>query len=184
MRHALRALELDRLVLVPAHTSPFKPAAPDPGPEHRLHMCAALVRAESGASACSLEIVRGGISYTVDTLSAIHASHPDAELTFIVGADTARTLPDWREPGRLLELARVAVAERKGTEREEVLASLRSLAAEPRVRLIEMAPIEVSSTQVRMRAARGEPIEELVGADVARYIDEQRLYREADGAAA
>ena len=57
-----------------------------------------------------------GPSYTADTLSEIHASHPEAELTFVMGADTALTLPGWRDPGRVLELARLAVARRPGSD--------------------------------------------------------------------
>jgi nicotinate-nucleotide adenylyltransferase len=168
---------------MPAHTSPFKPSAPDPGPEQRLHMCGVLVEGEPGLSVCSLEVARGGISYTVDTLSAIHASHPDAELTFIVGADTARTLPAWRAPGRLLELARVAVAQREGTDRSEVLDSLHSLDASERVTFLEMPIVDVSSSAARLRASRGEPIEDLVGPAVASYVEEERFYRDLDGAA-
>jgi nicotinate-nucleotide adenylyltransferase len=172
------------VVLMPAHTSPFKPSAPDPGPEHRMHMCGALVASQPGVSVCSLEVARGGVSYTADTLSAIHASHPDAELTFIVGADTVRTLPRWRAPGRVVELARLAVAQRSGTERGQVLDSLRSLNGAQRVSFLAMPVIDVSSSEVRLRAARGEPIADLVGAGVARYIEEQRLYSKPDGAAA
>jgi nicotinate-nucleotide adenylyltransferase len=170
---------------MPAHTSPHKAAAPDPGPEHRLRMCELLVRHSPGISACALELERGGTSFTVDTLSAIHASHPDAELTFIVGADTASTLPAWREPARLLELADLAVAARAGTSRQDVLRTLASvspgLADEPAtaaVSFLELPVIEISSSAARQRAAMGEPIEDLVGADVASYVAEQRLYRE------
>jgi nicotinate-nucleotide adenylyltransferase len=168
---------------MPANTSPFKSSAPDPGPEQRLHMCGVIVGDEPGVSACSLEIARGGISYTVDTLSAIHASHPDAELTFIVGADTARTLPQWREPRRLLELAKVAVAEREGTDRAEVLDSLRSIDASERVSFLSMPVVDVSSSEVRLRALRGEAVDDLVGAGLARYIEEEGFYRELHGAA-
>jgi nicotinate-nucleotide adenylyltransferase len=192
---------------MPAHTSPFKPAAPDPGPAHRLHMCRLLVAHLQRVSVCELEIERGGASYTVDTLSAIHASHPDAELTFIVGADTASTLPAWREPGRVLALAQLAVAAREGADRAQVLASLAPLGAAlrtadgrdpagglgvagtaraasraPRVRFLEMPVVDVSSSEVRRRVARGEPVDELVGAGVARYIEAQGLYRDAHGA--
>ncbi len=79
---------------MPAHTPAHKQPEGDPGPRHRLRMSQLLVDEADGLSACPLEIERGGVSYTVDTLNAIHASHPDAELTFIVGADTARTLAD------------------------------------------------------------------------------------------
>jgi nicotinate-nucleotide adenylyltransferase len=168
---------------MPAHASPFKPSAPDPGPEQRLHMCGVLIGGEPGLSVCSAEIARGGISYTVDTLSAIHASHPDAELTFVVGADTARTLPAWREPGRVLELANLAVAERAGTDRAEVLDSLRPLGAAEHVSFMSMPIVDVSSSEVRLRASRGEAIEQLVGRGLARYIEAQRFYRQLDGAA-
>jgi nicotinate-nucleotide adenylyltransferase len=177
---------------MPAHTSPFKTAAPDPGAEHRLRMCELLVRDAPGVSACPLEVNRGGTSFSVDTLSAIHASHPDAELTFIVGADTASTLPAWREPARLLELADLAVAGRAGTTREDVLRTLAAVspvhagagAERPAgVRFLELPVIDISSTDVRRHAARGEPIEDLVGAEVASYVAEHRLYREhAEGA--
>jgi len=184
-RHALEALALQRVVLMPAHTSPLKPAAPDPGPEHRLRMCALLVRDTPGVSVCALEIERGGRSYTVDTLTAIHASHPDAELTFIAGADSARTLPAWREPVKILELAQLAVAARPGSSRADVLAAVTALPGAgqearertaARVHFLEMPLVEVSSSQVRARAARGEPIADLVGQPVAGYIEEHRLY--------
>ena len=172
---------------MPAHTSPRKAAAPDPGPGHRLRMCELLVRHSPGIEACALELERGGTSFTVDTLSAIHASHPDAELTFIVGADTASTLPAWREPARLLELADLAVAHRTGTTRQEVLSTLASVRPDDAgeaaggsagITFLELPVLDISSSAARRRAALGEPIEDLVGADVARYIAEQRLYRE------
>ena len=181
-RFAREQLGLERVALTPAHTSPFKRAAADPGPEHRLRMCALLVDGEPGLSACALEINRGGVSYTVDTLTAIHASNPDAELTFIVGADTASTLPDWREPERVLSLAGLAVAAREGTSRTDVLARLRSIGSgagsngrEP-VLFLDMPVVDVSSSQARERAAAGGPLAPLVGVSVAAYIAEHGLY--------
>ena len=90
-----------------AHPAAQGRASDDPGPlEHRLRdVRAAAADGAPAVAVCALEIERGGPSYTVDTLRSIHASHPDAELTFIVGADTASTLPTWREPQELLELA-------------------------------------------------------------------------------
>ena len=135
---------------------------------------------------CALEIERGGPSYTVDTLQAIHSSHPDAQLTFILGADTASTLPSWREPARVLELADLAVAARTGSDRDGVLDTVAPLLAAglarardsrpAGVRFLHMPTIEVSSSMVRERAAGGAPIEELVGGAVARYIHEHGLY--------
>lgn len=176
-RHALAELELGRVALIPARFPPHKAAGEDPGCEHRLRMCQLLVEGTDGLSVCSLEIERDGPSYTVDTLDAIHASHPDAELTFIVGADTASTLPAWREPGKLFELARFAVAARPGTDRRAVLTAVAQLNDPSRVAFLDAPPIEVSSSSVRGRVADGRPIDGLVGPAVAGYIAAHDLYR-------
>jgi nicotinate-nucleotide adenylyltransferase len=160
-------------------------------------MCRLAADGEPGVSVCSLEIDRPGPSYTVDTLSALHASHPDAQLTFIVGADIARTLSAWREPVRILELARVAVGARTGASEQEVLDTVAALSKSPEdggvpggrpggaaVRFLRMPIVEVSSSIVRERVARGENVEQLVGRAVARYIAEHGLYGARGGSGA
>jgi nicotinate-nucleotide adenylyltransferase len=153
-------------------------------------MCQRLLdSAEQECSTCALELERAGPSYTVDTLRAIHASHPDVQLTLLMGADTALTLAGWREPETLLELADLAVAAREGSARAEVLDAIAPLLAGAQpggsdggslgIRFLKtMDPMGISSSMVRERVARGEPIEELVGPGVASYIAEHRLYRE------
>ncbi len=175
-RHALAQLGLDRVVLMPAAAAPHKDAGADPGSRHRLNMCRLAVAGSEGLSACAMEVERGGPSYTVDTLTAIHASHPDTRMTFIVGADTALTLPHWHTPERLLELAELAVATRTGSASEQVLETLSGLGGDARVRFLAMPPIEVSSSAVRSRVAEGRPCADLVGPEVAEYIAEHRLY--------
>jgi len=190
-RCALAALPVGRVVLMPARTPPHKEHEQDPGAEHRLQMCRLAVADLAGIEACALELERDGPSYTVDTLRAINASDPDAELTFIVGADTASTLASWREPEALLELADLAVVTRAGASQQGVLETIAELrgastvkpAAAPSrsVRFLEMEPVAISSSAARERAARGEPLEALVGAAVADYIVEHRLYRAQGG---
>jgi nicotinate-nucleotide adenylyltransferase len=162
--------------------------ASDPGPKHRLRMCELAVAGEPGLSVCALEVERGGLSYTVDTLRSIHDSHPDAELTFIVGADTATTLGSWREPAQLLALARLAVAARAGAARQRVLDALAEIGVasgaagangqseSAAVSFLEMPAIEASSSLARRRVAAGESVDDLVGPAVARYIAEHGLY--------
>ncbi len=166
---------------MPAHTAPHKSRGEasrrDPGPQHRLAMCRLAVARADRVGVCAAEIQRRGVSYTVDTLTALHAAHPHAQLTLIVGADVASTLGSWREPARLLELARLAIAARPRAPRQSVLNALAALAPPERVSFLQMDPIEVSSSLVRERVARGEPIEALVGAPVAAYIAQHRLYR-------
>jgi len=180
--------------MMPAHIPPHKRAEQDPGPEHRLAMCRLCIADADGLSVCALEIERGGPSYTVDTLQAIHSSRPNAQLTFILGADTASTLPAWREPARVLELADLAVAARSGSDRADVLETVEGLLAAGRpgavdrrstaIRFLHMPTLEVSSSMARERAAGGAPIEDLVGPAVAGYIREHGLYsghRQAEG---
>jgi nicotinate-nucleotide adenylyltransferase len=193
-RHALAELALDQVLLVPAHTAPNKSDAEagswDPGPEHRLRMCELAVAAEPMLAVCPVEIERGGLSYTVDTLRSIHASNPDAQLTLIVGADTAATISSWREPAQLLELAQLAVAARVGAARQRVLDALAAISdagadvgivrkAVRGVRFLEMPVIEASSSLARQRVAAGEAVKDLVGPAVARYIAEHDLYESA-----
>jgi nicotinate-nucleotide adenylyltransferase len=175
--HAREQLALQRVVLVPARLPPHKPVADDPGAASRLEMCRLLLAGADGLVVSAIELERDGPSYTVDTLSEIHASEPETELTFIVGADIATTLPSWHEPRRLLELARLAVAGRSGGDRAATLAAVARVAAEQdRVRFLDSPVIDVSSSLVRERAAAGAPLEELVGAGVAGYIAEHGLY--------
>jgi nicotinate-nucleotide adenylyltransferase len=173
--HAQAELGLERVLLMPAHSAPHKGEEGDPGPERRLEMCRLAVDGEAGLEVCALEIERGGPSYTVDTLRAIKQSDPEAELTFIVGADMARTLPAWREPRALVELARLAVAEREDAGRGDVLRALDPLGA--RVTFLAMGMLDVSSSRVRERVRKGDPIEDLVAPAVAEYIAAHGLYR-------
>jgi nicotinate-nucleotide adenylyltransferase len=175
-RAALSDLGLDRVLLTPTLVPPHKPAKWDPGAEHRLHMCRLATQGDPRIGVCTLELERPGPSYTVDTLRSIHASDPDAELALIVGADMARTLGSWREPREILKLARLAVAERDGSTRREVLDALIPLGSEGRTVFLEMPRYDVSSSLVRRRLTAGAPIDELVGADVARYIAQHELY--------
>jgi nicotinate-nucleotide adenylyltransferase len=149
-------------------------------------MCELAAEGQEGVEACALEVDRGGTSYTVDTLRAIQASRPHAELTFIVGADVAAGLPGWREPAQITRLARLAVVERAGSRRDAVTEALARVqggaGSEPGadVTFLDMPAVEVSSSLVRERVAGGEPIDGLVPDAVAAYIAEQELYRDSD----
>jgi nicotinate-nucleotide adenylyltransferase len=182
--HAREQLGLERVVLVPTGSPPHKQIDGDPGPQRRLEMCRLLVRGAEGLSVCSIETERDGPSYTVDTLRELHERHPETELTFIVGADVAGTLPSWHEPLELLELATLAVAGRPGSDRSAVLDAVASLGGAQRVRFLDAPLIDVSSSRAREQAAAGEPIERLVGADVAEYVAEHALYGAGAGARA
>jgi nicotinate-nucleotide adenylyltransferase len=170
---------LDRVVLMPAGQPPHKQIAADPGAEARFELCRLAIDGDERFEASRLELDRAGRSYTVDTLKALHETSPQDDLTFIVGGDMARSLPTWREPEAVLELATLAVAERAGSEREDIRGELRALpgASTERVRFFDMPRVDVSSSLVRERVATGRPIRYLVPDAVAGAIERNGWYR-------
>jgi len=177
-QEAHRELGLDRVLMIPARIPPHKPVEHEPGAEHRLTLCRLAIDGDERFEVAPLELSRDGPSYTVDTLSELTANDPESELYLIVGGDIAAGLPRWREPARVLELATVAVAKRRGTARSSVDAALESLPGGERARFFSMPRIGVSSTLVRRRVRSGQPIRYLVPDVVAGYIAEHRLYAE------
>jgi nicotinate-nucleotide adenylyltransferase len=178
-RQALEQLGLDRVILVPVAAPPHKPLPDDPGPDVRLELCRRAAAGDERLEVSDLEVRRGGPSYTVATLEELHETRPEDELTFIAGGDMAASLPEWREPERVLELARFAVAEREGAERGEIERRTAGLRGRERIVFFDMPRLDVSSSEVRARVAAGRPIDDLVPPGVAAYILEHGLYRPA-----
>ncbi len=175
---AAAQLGLDRVLLTPVATAPHKEAPGDPGAQERLELCRLAVAGDERLDVCDLEVRRGGSSYTVDTLRALHAGTPEDDLTFIVGGDTALGLPTWREPEAVLELATLAVAEREGAAHEDVRALLqRSFPAASPPAFFAMPRLDISSSEIRRRIADGRSIRYLVPDPVAERIARGRLYR-------
>jgi len=175
-QEAYLQLELDRVMLMPARIPPHKPVEDEPGVEHRLELCRLAVRGDDRFSVSGLELARPGPSYTVDTLEELNSQAPDNELFLIVGGDIAAGLPQWREPERVLGLATLAVARRRGTAWSSVETALRRLRGGERARFFQMPEIGVSSTIVRERIRAGQPIRYIVPDQVGEYIARHRLY--------
>lgn len=177
-------LGLDAVMLVPVGEAPHRTVEDDPGPAARLDLCARAVAGDDRLTVSPIEVERGGLSYTVETLRALRQRDPAAEFVLILGADQAASLPEWREPEAVLALAHVAVASRAGMEREAVLRRLEGLPGVERIDFFEMPRIDISSSLVRSRAASGRPIRYLVPDSVAEAIDARGLYRPATPAQA
>ncbi len=175
-QEAYTQLGLDLVLLMPARIPPHKAVAAEPGPEHRLELCRRAVAGDQRFAVSDLEMRRDGPSYTVDTLEELHSQTPDSELFLIVGGDVAAGLPRWRDPERVLALARLAVAKRRGTSRSAVEAALERLRGGERAAFFRMPRIGVSSTMVRTRTGAGQPIRYIVPDAVADYINEHGLY--------
>jgi nicotinate-nucleotide adenylyltransferase len=181
VQEALDQLALDRVELMPVAAPPHKEADADPGAAVRLELCRIATDSESRVSVSDLEIERGGASYTVDTLRALHDRTPEHALTFIVGGDMAHSLPSWREPEAILALARLAVAERGGLRREDIAQRLAPLHSGDRVVFFDMPRIDLSSSAIRERVAAGRPIRYLVPDPLVEAIRSRRLYQNAAG---
>ena len=183
-QEARAQLKLDRVLLMPVHKPPHKEAIDDPGPEARLALCQAAIAGDDELETSTLEIERGGPSFTIDTLRALHGSREGDDLTFIVGGDMASSLPSWREPEAVLELARVAVAEREEHRRQEIAERLGALrGADERLVFFTMPRLDISSSDIRRRIAEGKPIRWLVPAEVCDEIERRGLYGAATGKA-
>jgi nicotinate-nucleotide adenylyltransferase len=168
--NARHALELDRVLLVVANV-PWQKAgarAVTPAPD-RLAMVQAAVDDVDRVEASDLEIVRGGESYTVDTLRELRALYPGADLYLIVGADLVGELDSWERSDELRELASLAVVSRPGAVVNQQVRGWR-------VANISIPMIDVSSTELRARVADGRPLDFLVPAGALRLIRQRGLY--------
>ena len=170
-------LGLEQTVLVPVGESPHKRIEPEPGPAVRLELVRRAALADPMVDASDVEVSREGPSFSFRTLELMCDARPGDEFVFLMGADVAAGLERWREPERVLELARVGIAARPGTALEEAEAALERLGADDRAEIVRMPEIGVSSTGIRKRVAAGRPIRHLVPDGVAEFIAQGGLYR-------
>jgi nicotinate-nucleotide adenylyltransferase len=188
-RAAQEALHLDAVRLVPSSQPPHRPDNPRASGYHRFAMTALAVAGVDGWEACDLELTRSGPSYTFDTLTALHQEGWAAsQLFFITGADAFAEISTWSRYPAVLDLAHFVVIARPGIELQTLRHSLPALAprmstadaplAGPSIVLVPASTPDVSSTDIRRRAAAGEPIEGLVPDAVAAHILRHRLYRQ------
>jgi nicotinate-nucleotide adenylyltransferase len=176
-RACQRQTALDEVWFMPTAVQPLKQQGSYATAAQRVEMLRRVVQTEPSWRVSTLEIDRGGVSYTVDTLRQLNEELPDAVLFFLMGADSVQDAPNWREPQIIFSLATPLVVRRAGAP-EPDLAALRLLCSSTKQpRLIEMPAVAASSTEVRRRAAAGEPLEDLTPPSVAAYIVAQGLYR-------
>jgi nicotinate-nucleotide adenylyltransferase len=169
---AFEALSLDKLLFVPAALQPLKSSAPASAPaEDRLEMVRCTVGDDPRFEVSAVEIQRGGLSYTVDTLEALAVQHPGAALFLILGMDAFSALDRWKSPERIRELATIAVLSREKTGREAEIGAMKG------VTLVGMRRIDVSSSEIRGRLRDGKSIRGFVTESVERYIATADLYR-------
>ena len=174
-------LELDEVVFIPANIPPHKQDQQRVSAEHRLNMLRLATESNLRFTVSSIEIDRGGVSYTFDTVCELRADQPDAELVLIVGSDTLVDLPNWYNVQELLEIADVATLVRPGDV--DLAAIEAKLALDPELRdrlmgqLYDSRLVDISSSEIRARVAEGLGVKYLVPPEVEMYIFEHGLYQ-------
>jgi nicotinate-nucleotide adenylyltransferase len=165
------------VLLMVTRRAPHKEIEDDPGAEVRLEMARLAADGEDGVEASDLEVQRDETSYSYRTLELLTEQDPDQELVFLLGADMAAGLAEWKEPARVLELAKLGVVPRPGVGLGTVRSALERLGAADRAEIIDMPLCGASSTTVRQRVREGKPLRHLVPDPVIGLIAEKGLYR-------
>ncbi len=164
---AVEALALDEVIWVPAAQQPLKAGVVSADAAHRLAMTRLMVQGDQRFRVDAVELERGGLSFTVDTLRDYRERYPDAALFLLLGSDAAASLPKWREPEGIRALAEIAVLTRGGE----------AVGLPSGVRAVPTRRVDLSATEIRERVAAGRSIRGFVPDAVAAYIAAHGLYQ-------
>ena len=170
-RSALAELELDRLIVMPAAQSPFKPDQTLAPAAARMEMLRAAFSGEPEIEISSWELDRGGVSYSIETLRALAAEHPEAQLFYLIGADHVATLPQWREADALAAAATFVVVPRPGAPEEAFPQPFSG-------RYLQGKPMAISASEIRERVRAGRSVANLVPPPVAQLLNSMQIYSE------
>lgn len=174
-------LAAETVIFIPARRSPLKAASPQATDADRVAMIERALSDHPGWQVSDCELRRPAPSYTLDTVRHFRALYGrNAQLTWLIGADTVQDLPNWHGIDRLLDLCTVAAMSRAGCPRPDFSPFL-SLWGQERVRtlqenVIETPLVDVSSTQIRRRLARGQDVSAMLHPGVLEYIRTRGLY--------
>jgi nicotinate-nucleotide adenylyltransferase len=171
-------LELERILFIPAG-KPWQKKDRDIAPAvHRVEMVKLSINNYPYYDISTIEVDKPGPSYSIDTMSILQMQlGPETELYLLMGWDSLGELPQWKESRRLVKMCRIVVFNRPGYSRPDLI-NLEASIPEISTSLIwlDIKPVEVSSSDIRLRVRQGLPIDSLVPEAVAGYIKEHQLY--------
>jgi len=172
---AMDCAGLDRVLLVPTGRPPHRRGAVASA-EQRLEMCRLAIDGDPRFAVSDVEIRRGGLSYTADTLQQLKHEHPGDELYLVLGWDAARLFASWHQPDVVLRLASVVVVTRPGNAAPDA-AALHDAGLDPATTVLCARPTpDISGSALRRAIAGGEPVGDRLPESVERYIAKNRLY--------
>ncbi len=176
---ALEQLELDKVVFIPNGKIVYKDTPGEAQSRHRFNMLRTVIESNPDFELSDIEISRAGTCYTADTLTQLkRGEYKDAELYFLVGADSLDYMEKWYRPDVIFDLCTVAAAERPGFEKSDIDKKISELtkAFGAKIEKISIPLIGVSSTMLRQKLAAGESIRYLTHDSVIEYIKRYDLY--------
>jgi len=172
-------LGLDKVLFAPAGQQPLKQGQPVTAAEDRVRMTGLAIADNASFALSRGDVDRPGPHYTVDLIAIIAAQlPPDAELYFLMGFDSLRDLPKWREPEKLIRIARLVALTRPDIPIDWDALEAALPGVRERVRLLDMPELEIASRDLRERVRTGRSIRYMVTDAVRAYIDEKGLYLE------
>lgn len=196
-REAIQLFNLNEVLFVPVSQSPHKLHYQPTSSAHRIAMLQRALEPEAAFSLELMETKKGGVSYTVDTLSELKDKHPDWELFLILGADAFVSMDTWKQVSDILNLCHICVGTRPGIKLElphklsqalgletnplkdnpVILPTAATLATGKTLQLYQIPPQDISSREIRQKIQAGKEVKNLLPPAVDHYIMNHRLYR-------
>ncbi|MER3558166.1 MAG: nicotinate (nicotinamide) nucleotide adenylyltransferase [Armatimonadota bacterium] len=169
--------QLEQVLFIPAMRSPFRTREPLTPAFHRLEMVRCAIASNPAFQLSEIEVQRGGISYTIETVESLRSHYTDAELCLIMGLDSLKEFPLWRRAEELAQMVWLLVGVRPPDAFEAVCTQLPPWLL-VRVQQVAMTPIGISATAIRQKVQAGHSIRYLTPDDVIEYIRQHQLYTE------
>lgn len=166
----LNTQPVDEVMFVLANIAPNKEQKGLFDPEHRFQMIKLAIKDNKKLDASDLEIQRGGVSYSIETINFFRQLYPD--LSLVIGLDQAVAFKTWKDYERIFKLTRVLVVDRSGWHHNDIPPDIRG-----RFEFLENPLIEISSSDIRINVSKRKSIQYLLPDDVIRYIYRNKLYR-------
>ena len=172
--------ELDDIVVMPNKTTYYKENMEFVSDEHRLNMIRSAIQDIPYLSVSDMEIVRGGVTRTIDTIREFKALYPDSELYFIIGGDSLEWVDRWVSADELLASVVFLTAVRGKTDikrSKDIISIIKSEHPKSQIELLNMDDYPISSSEIREKIKIGENPSEMLPEKVYNYIVEHNLYK-------